>query len=77
MISPAPEEKFIRVATAALQRMSKSKHGQSPSIQPWTLTSLEVAIHHEEKIGKGSFGMLYRGEWDGKASPSCSSFCTE
>lgn len=62
----APEERFLRNATATLERVSKSKHQQSPHVRPWTLTSLEVTIHRKEVIGRGAFGILYRGEWAGK-----------
>lgn len=62
-----PEDQFIRTALGALQRISRSKGiGRTLDLQPWTLTSLEVTISGEHKIGQGSFGALYRGEWDGK-----------
>jgi hypothetical protein len=64
--SQGAEEAFIRTAATALQRISKR-----PSNEPvphWVLTSLEVSVDRDEEscIGRGSFGCIYRGDWNGQ-----------
>lgn len=59
------EETFICTAAAALQRVSK--RSSSELVQHWVLTSLEVSVDHDEGcVGQGSFGRIYRGDWNGQ-----------
>jgi len=59
------EEEFIRTAVAALQRVSKRP--SSELVPHWVLTSLEVSVNRDEDcIGQGTFGHIYRGDWNGQ-----------
>ncbi|KAF7436410.1 hypothetical protein PC9H_003243 [Pleurotus ostreatus] len=61
-----PAEAFLLIASSALQRLS----GQTASgIPHWAVTSLEVRFDpgdRESCIGQGTFGNIYKGEWNGQ-----------
>ncbi|KAJ8453996.1 hypothetical protein ONZ45_g19480 [Pleurotus djamor] len=60
-----PTNKFLRTASATLQRLSNNP---SPEIPHWSVTSLEVNFDPDEEatcIGRGGFGNIYKGEWNG------------
>ena len=60
-------EAFIQTATDALQRLSNTS--STTEIPPWSLTSFELVIHkdgEDARLGVGSFGNVYRGEWNGQ-----------
>ncbi|KAE9384175.1 kinase-like protein, partial [Gymnopus androsaceus JB14] len=56
------EAKFLRNAGTALQRMSQG-HLQAIS-EDWIVTSLEVNFDTANVIGQGSFGRVFRGQWN-------------
>ncbi|KAE9387713.1 kinase-like protein [Gymnopus androsaceus JB14] len=58
----SPEAKFLRNAGTALQRMSQG-HPQTIS-EDWIVTSLEVDFDTANVIGQGSFGRVFRGQWN-------------
>ncbi|KAG6867613.1 hypothetical protein C0993_000511, partial [Termitomyces sp. T159_Od127] len=57
---------FLRKAVAALQRIS----GRPPDfeIPSWSLTSIDIDFEVKDTslIGRGTFGRVVQGEWDGK-----------
>ena len=59
---------FIQSATSVLHRFSNTS--STIEIPPWSLTSFEVTIYRTEgaQFGVGSFGSIYRGDWNGQAS---------
>ncbi|KAF9497851.1 WD40 repeat-like protein [Pleurotus eryngii] len=61
-----PAGAFLLTAPSALQRMS----GQpTPEIPHWAVTGLEVTFDPDDDescIGKGGFGNIYKGEWNGQ-----------
>ncbi|THH32530.1 hypothetical protein EUX98_g1665 [Antrodiella citrinella] len=58
-----PEDVFLRSASNALQRFSRGKPG--PISADWVLSSLEIDFDAQDLIGQGSFGKIYKGEWNG------------
>ncbi|KAL0954124.1 hypothetical protein HGRIS_005266 [Hohenbuehelia grisea] len=64
--SKEPTEAFILTASATLQRLSGRP---APEIPHWSVTSLEVNFDAEDEstcIGRGGFGKIYMGEWNGQ-----------
>ncbi|KAF4569433.1 hypothetical protein EYR36_009224 [Pleurotus pulmonarius] len=61
-----PAEAFLRTASSALQRMSGHPAPEAPH---WAVTGLEVTFDPDDEescIGKGGFGNIYKGEWNGQ-----------
>ncbi len=61
-----PAEAFLRTASSALQCMSGHPASEAPH---WAVTGLEVTFDPDDEescIGKGGFGNIYKGEWNGQ-----------
>ncbi|KAF4593620.1 hypothetical protein EYR40_008408 [Pleurotus pulmonarius] len=61
-----PAEAFLRTASSALQRMSGHPAPEAPH---WAVTGLEVTFDPDDEescVGKGGFGNIYKGEWNGQ-----------
>lgn len=46
----------------ALERRSGKRRGP-PDM--FSITSLDVIIHHDQKLGSGGYGQVYLGDWLG------------
>ncbi|KAL4260412.1 hypothetical protein AB1N83_010368 [Pleurotus pulmonarius] len=60
---PTPEDAFFRSAATSLQRASNRR--SAPVLASWMVSSLEVDFRQEDLIGEGSFGRIFKGEWNG------------
>ncbi|KAJ8521202.1 hypothetical protein ONZ45_g2067 [Pleurotus djamor] len=59
-----PANKFLVSATSRVQQLSGIQ--QTTTIPEWSVTTMEVHIDRKEPIGRGGFGVIYRGEWNGE-----------
>ncbi|TCD63709.1 hypothetical protein EIP91_005080 [Steccherinum ochraceum] len=57
-----PEDMFLTNAANVLHRISGGRSNLPPD---WVLSSLEVEFDQRDLIGQGSFGRIFKGEWNG------------
>lgn len=56
------QRRFLENGKHAMERFSG---GLQPTPDLFTITSLDVIIYQDKKIGEGSFGQVYEAEWQG------------
>jgi hypothetical protein len=56
------EKRFLESGMHAMQRRSG---GMKCTPDLFVITSLDVVIHHDKKLGEGGFGHVYQGDWQG------------
>lgn len=54
---------FFENGLHAIQRRSTLAQ---PSVDKFAITSLDVVIYREKKLGAGGFGEVFEGDWRGK-----------
>jgi predicted unusual protein kinase regulating ubiquinone biosynthesis (AarF/ABC1/UbiB family) len=58
------ERRFLEHGMHAMQRRSG---GMTTMPDLFLITSLDVVIHHDKKVGEGGFGQVYEADWQGNA----------
>jgi hypothetical protein len=56
------EKRFLESGMHAMQRRSG---GMKCTPDLFVITSLDVVIYHDRKLGEGGFGQVYQGDWQG------------
>ena len=56
------EKRFLESGMHAMQRRSG---GMKSTPDVFVITSLDVVIHHDKKLGEGGFGQVFQGDWQG------------
>jgi hypothetical protein len=45
--------------------MQRRSGGMKCTPDTFVITSLDIVIHHDTKLGEGGFGQVYQGDWQG------------
>jgi hypothetical protein len=67
LASTEPESPQRQFLENAMQAMLRSPHCRPAVSDVFELSSLDVVIHYNKKLGEGRFGKLFRGDWQGTA----------